>query len=67
MKWRAFSRMPQWVRLSDWLGPGALNGLRAHFCTNRCFDDLISQYFNFVLSNDRYIESPGNLFKHFLI
>jgi hypothetical protein len=20
MKWRAFSRMPQWVRLSEWLG-----------------------------------------------
>jgi hypothetical protein len=20
MKWRAFSHMPQWVRLSDWLG-----------------------------------------------
>ena len=23
MKWRAFSRMPQWVRLSEWLGPSA--------------------------------------------
>ena len=22
MKWRAFSRMPQWVRLSEWLGIG---------------------------------------------
>jgi hypothetical protein len=20
MKWRAFGRMPQWVRLSEWLG-----------------------------------------------
>jgi hypothetical protein len=24
MKWRAFSRMPQWVRLSEWLGVIAL-------------------------------------------
>ena len=24
MKWRAFSRMPQWVRLSEWLGISAL-------------------------------------------
>jgi len=24
MKWRAFSRMPQWVRLSEWLGVAAL-------------------------------------------
>jgi hypothetical protein len=24
MKWRAFSRMPQWVRLSEWLGLSAL-------------------------------------------
>ena len=24
MKWRAFCRMPQWVRLSEWLGCTAL-------------------------------------------
>ena len=23
MKWRAFGRMPQWVRLSEWLGVAA--------------------------------------------
>jgi hypothetical protein len=26
MKWRAFGRMPQWVRLSEWLGVAAFAG-----------------------------------------
>ena len=29
MKWRAFSRTPQWVRLSEWLGICALQKLSA--------------------------------------
>jgi hypothetical protein len=37
MKWRAFSRMPQWVRLSEWLGvsaPYAARGCRAQFAVH---------------------------------
>ncbi len=45
MKWRAFSRMPQWVRLSEWLGSTGtrlrqLTSVKLPFPTGRVFGGL---------------------------
>ena len=36
MKWRAYSRMPQWVRLSEWLGVSVMTYRRF----GKCLDNL---------------------------
>ncbi len=58
MKWRAFSRMPQWVRLSEWLGHTGWALQKGHLCAvventikpERCFDQC------FVLESDPFIQ-----------